>query len=86
MNRIACGPPLGPINKGRTVADNHCELLVDGMGNGLLLKAVYPASEECPGCSVYEWRGMRPIGPRALTFAAALQAGSLIEHLEQALG
>jgi len=86
MTRIACGPPLGPINKGRTTALNHCELLIDGLANGLLLKTVYPACEESPGCEVYEWRGLRPIGAKGLTFVAALQAESLMEHLESALG
>jgi len=86
MNRVACGPPKGPLNKGRTNALNHCELLIDGLANGVLLKAAYPADEEAPGCEVYEWRGMRPIGARGLTWAAALQADSLMEHLESALG
>lgn len=85
MQRIACGPPRGPISKGQTSALNHCELLVDGLANGLLLKTEYPASEEGPGCAVYEWRGLRPLGSRQLTWAAALQADDLLAHLEEAL-
>jgi hypothetical protein len=85
MNRITCGPPIGPINKGRTTAVNHCELKIDGVGNGLLLKAVYAAAEDTPGCEVYEWRGLRPVGPRGLTFVAGLSADLVLEHIREAL-
>lgn len=86
MTRITCGPPLGPIQKGQTNALNHCELLVDSRPNGLVLKVFYAASEEAPDCVVYEWRGLRPLGPRRLTWACTLRPDALMEHLEEALG
>lgn len=85
MNRISVGPPLGPISKGQTNALNHCELMVDGISNGLLLKTTYPPTEEGVAAELYEWRGLRPIGTGRITWAAAMQWDTLIEHMETAL-
>ena len=83
MNRISFGPPLGPIAAGQTNALNHGQLIVDGIANGLYMKAVYEVEPEGIKAEVCEWRGLRPIN--GVTWVAAGNWDSVAEHLEEGL-
>lgn len=71
---ISFGKNLGVYKRGRFIADNHCELLLDGVVMGKVFKVT----------NGYEYRG-KPIGSHGLEWVARSDQRDLMEAIEASL-